>query len=227
MNGSWLATARKEKGWTQQEAAARLGVSQTYWSLLEHGRRPVSRRLFGRLRRHVNVPATLAPLEPRRRVSTDAENLARTLAGLGYPGFSHVRPRKTTNPATFLLGALRLSDLESRLAEALPWVTWRYWDLDWDWLLERARVGDLQNRLGFVVSLAKQVATRKGDDVAAGALAAVLQRLERSRLVREDTFCRESMLASERRRLATARSDDAAHWNLLSDLSADRLPYAA
>lgn len=226
MDGSWLVTARKEKGWTQQEAAARLGVSQTYWSLLEHGRRPVSGRLFGRLRRHFTLPPTLAPLEPNRPVSTEPDKFAGTLAGLGYPGFSHLRPRRTTNPAPFLLAALRLSDLESRLAEALPWVAWRYWDLDWDWLLERARVDDLQNRLGFVVSLAKEVATRKGDDAAAAALAAVLERLERSRLVREDTFCRESMLSSERRWLTTARSDEAAHWNLLSDLSADRLPYA-
>ena len=100
-------------------------------------------------------------------------------------------------------------------------------DLDWDWLLDRVKVGDLQNRLGFVVSLARQVAERRGDDPAAAALAAVQQRLERSRLVRQDTFCRESMLPAERRWLATARSDDAAHWNLLSDLSADRLPYAA
>lgn len=104
----------------------------------------------------MNVPAARAPLEPPR-ASTEPDRLARMLAGLGYPGFSHVRPRATSNPAAFPLAALRLSDLDSRLAEALPWVAWRYWDLDRGWLLERARVADLQNRLGFAVTLAKQL----------------------------------------------------------------------
>jgi hypothetical protein len=58
-------------------------------------------------------------------------------------------------------------------------------------------------------------------------LAVVEQRLERARLVREDTLCRESMPQAERRWLGRARSPEAAHWNLLSDLRAERLPYAA
>jgi len=92
---------------------------------------------------------------------------------------------------------------------------------------DRVKVGDLQNRLGFVVSLATQVASSKGDHAAVSTLAAVEQRLERSRLVREDTLCREGMPQAERRWLGTARSPEAAHWNLLSDLRPERLPYAA
>jgi transcriptional regulator with XRE-family HTH domain len=226
MSGSWLTTARKQKGWTQQEAAARFGVSQTYWSLLEHGRRPVPARLLATLRRRFKVPATLAPLAERPAPQT-AEALAAALAGLGYPGFAYLRPRTFVNPAVLLLAALRRPDLETRLAEALPWVAWHYRGLDWTWLLDRMKVADLQNRLGFVVSLAKQVASSKGDHAAVSTLAAVEQRLERARLVREDTLCREGMSQTERRWLGTARSPEAAHWNLLSDLRADRLPYAA
>jgi transcriptional regulator with XRE-family HTH domain len=226
MSGRWLTTARKRKGWTQQEAAARFGVSQTYWSLLEHGRRPVPSLLLGKLRRHFDVPPTLAPLAERTAPRT-AEALAAALAGVGYPGFAYFRPRAFVNPAVLLLAALRTPDLEARLAEALPWVAWHYRGLDWTWLLDRVKVADLQNRLGFVVSLARQVASSKGDHAAVSTLAPVEQRLERARLVREDTLCRESMPQAERRWLGTARSPEATHWNLLSDLRADRLPYAA
>ena len=178
------------------------------------------------MRRHFDVPATLAPLADRTAPRT-AEALAAGLAGLGYPGIAYLRARAFVNPAVLLLAALRSPDLETRLAEALPWVAWHYHGLDWTWLLDRVKVADLQNRLGFVVSLAKQVASSKGDHAAVSTLAAVDQRLERSRLVREDTLCREGMPQAERRWLASARSPEAAHWNLLSDLRAERLPYAA
>jgi hypothetical protein len=86
---------------------------------------------------------------------------------------------------------------------------------------------DQQNRLGFVVALAKAVAASHGDLPSAAKLATVETRLERGRLVREDTLCRETMTDGERRWLASARSSLAAHWNVLSDLRAENLPYAA
>ena len=131
------------------------------------------------------------------------------------------------NPAVVLWAALRSADLETRLVEALPWVAWKYSDLDWDWLLQRLKVTDLQNRLGFVVALAKDVAACHGDLASAAKLAAVETRLERGRLAREDTLCRETMTDAERRWLASARSALAAHWNVLSDLRPENLPYAA
>ena len=109
-----------------------------------------------------------------------------------------------------LLAALRSTALETRLAEALPWVAWQFHALDWEWLLARVKVDDVRNRTGFVVTLARRVAARKGDATAASALGAVEQRLERSRLVREDTLGRETMRPAERRWLATARSPKAA-----------------
>ena len=59
--------------------------------------------------------------------------------------------------------------------------------------MQRAKLHDLQNRLGFVVALARQVAERKEQATTAATLAAVEQQLEPSRLAREDTLCRESM----------------------------------
>ena len=227
MSTTWLLTARMKKGWTQADAASRLGVSQGYWSLLETGRRAVPARLLPSLRRQLPVPATTAPLN-ERAVQAEDGSLARALAVLGYPGFAHLRAKRAApvNPAVVLLVALRMPDLDARVVEALPWVVRTYTDLDWPWLVRRAKVDDLQNRLGFVVGLAREVASRAEDDIALNALTPVLQTLDGSRLVKEDTLCRSSMPTAERRYLASARSDMARHWNVMSDLKADALPWA-
>jgi len=225
MNGAWLREQRERKGWTQEQAAARLGVSQTYLSLLENGRRPVSKSLAQRLERRFAVPPTVLPVATKSL--DNAQSLAEGLAALGYPGFTHFNPRRRVNPARLLVDALRMHDLEPRLGEALPWVAWHYADLDWDWVVREAKLHDLQNRLGFVVGLARQVAERKEQQATAGALAAVEQRLERSRLAREDTLCHESMTQAERRWLRERRSNEAQHWNVLTSLVPDHLSYAA
>src|SRR5438128_2305572 len=104
MNGHWLREERERKGWTQERAAARLGVSQTYLSLLENSRRPVSRRLAMKLHRQFAVPPTALPVEATD-VQKDAQSLAEGLAALGYPGFAHFK-RRRHNPAQLLFAAL-------------------------------------------------------------------------------------------------------------------------
>ena len=226
MNGAWLRDQRRRKGWTQERAAAKLGVSQTYLSLLENGQRPVSQRLAQRLERKFAVPPTVLPVAMKSGLD-DAQSFVEGLAALGYPGFAHFNHGRRVNPAQLLLEALRMHDLERRLAEALPWVAWRYPDLDWDWLVREAKLLDLQNRLGFVVGLAKQVAERNEQTADAEALATVERRLEPSRLAREDTLCHESMTQAESGWLREHRSTHARHWNLLTGLVPDHLSYAA
>ena len=120
------------------------------------------------------------------------------------------------------------ADLETRLTEALPWVLLTYPELDWDWLVRHAKLQDVQNRLGFVVAMAKSLAGNKVEhERAFQHLSAVEQQLERGRLAREDTLCRESMPAAERRWLEANRSPLARHWNLLTGLTADQLAYAS
>jgi hypothetical protein len=201
-------------------------VSQTYLSLLENGQRPVSQRLAQKLERKFAVPATVLPVAMKSSLD-NAQSLVEGLAALGYPGFAHFNRGRLVNPAQLLFDALRMHDLEPRLGEALPWVVWRYPDLDWGWLIREAKLHDLQNRLGFVVGLAKQVAQRHEQTADAEALAAVERRLESSRLAREDTLCRESMTQAERRWLREHRSTHAQHWNLLTGLVPDHLSYAA
>lgn len=227
MQNSWLREARRRKGWTQSEAATRLGVSQTYLSLVENGRRALSKPLARKVQCDFEVPATELPVESKQASTNDPQAVANALAGLGYPGFTHLTRSRRMNPAQLLLTALRMPDLEPRLAEALPWVVWQHPSLHWQWLLAQAKLHDLQNRLGFVVALARQVADRHGQPDKASALAAVEQQLEPSRLVREDTLCHESMTQAERRWLRQRRPASARHWNLLTGLVPEHLSYAS
>lgn len=228
MTSDRFKAGRLQAGLTQKQAAAALGVSQPYLSQLEMGLRPVTPELARAATAVYRLPATALPMPepPSKEDLADAAQLARQLSGLGYPGFSHLRPRKA-NPAAVVLEALLQDDLETRLAEALPWVLLTFPDLDWAWLVRHAKVHDAQNRLGFVVAVAKDLAANRQDlESAFTQLSAIEQQLERSRLAREDTLCRESMPAVERRWLQTHRSALARHWNLLTGLTADQLSYA-
>jgi hypothetical protein len=137
-----------------------------------------------------------------------------------------LRPLKA-NPAAVVLEALLKKDLEARLAEALPWVLLKYPDLDWPWLVRHTKLQDAQNRLGFLVALAKNLAaSREQFQPALVQLTAAEQHLEQARLARDDTLCRESMPAAERHWLETNRSPLARHWNLLTGLTIEQLAYA-
>lgn len=226
-----LRLGRQRSGLSQVQAASRLGVSQSYLAMLEAG----TRRLTPDLARKVMRLYELSPsvLPPSRVVPQgqrlDQDALAAELAALGYPGFSHLRSpgRQPKNPVEVLLAALSQDDLDARLVEALPWVVLQYCDLDRAWLVREAKLGDLQNRLGFVVSLARRLAQRTGASQSVDALRDLEADLERSRLAREDTLCRRALPAAERRWLESHRSDEARHWNLLTDWTVDALRYAS
>lgn len=225
-----LAQGREKRGWTQAQAAARLQVSQSYLSRLEQGRRPVPARLARRAIQVLNLPPTAQPLATDNYdvpVLTPAA-LAAHLAALGYPGLAYQTPHHAPdNPATVLLAALGYEHLEMRLVEALPWVVWRYPGLDWGWLINAAKLRDCQNRLGFIVGLARQGAEQAGETDKATLLAQQETKLAHSRLAREDTLCHNQLPASEQKWLRTHRPAEAAFWNLLTDLSVAQLNYAA
>jgi transcriptional regulator with XRE-family HTH domain len=227
MTSERLRAGRLEAGLTQVRAAQRLGVSQPYLSQLEKGERPVTAELARAAATLYRLPPTALPMPESTPASTDPQRLARQLAGLGYSGFAHLRSLKA-NPAAVVLESLLQTDLEVRLAEALPWVLLSYPDIDWSWLVRHAKLHDLQNRLGFLVAVAKSVATTQPQFRGAlEPLSSVEKQLERARLAREDTLCRDSMPAAERRWLEENRSPLAQHWNMLSGLAADQLSYAA
>jgi transcriptional regulator with XRE-family HTH domain len=156
--------ARKDRKLTQEAVASLLGVSQTYVALLEKGKRQftnvLARKAVVRLKMN---PLALPLREPKRSLSSD--HFAKQFTSLGYPGFASMRSAWKRNPVQVLLDALAQDNLEARLTEALPWLLTNYANMSNStrtWMLEQARVRNLSNRLGFVVTLAMQVLAQKG-----------------------------------------------------------------
>jgi transcriptional regulator with XRE-family HTH domain len=228
MTGTDLRNGREQKGWTQEQSALKLGVSQPYLSLLEKGTRRVPAKLARKAATLFGLSAAKLPMETiaHRVQAKNDDALSSDLAALGYPGLSYLKSRRKRNPAEVVLSALMAENLDTRLAEALPWVLLKHPDLNWDWLVRAAKVNDLQNKLGFVTNVARRLAEKLAKDDVASLLREKESVLEESRLVREDTLCHDSLTQSERRWLQSNRSDEAKHWNLLTDLSPEHLSHA-
>ena len=229
MDGTTLREARQNKNWTQQKTARALGVTQAYLSMLEKGHRSVSESFLRKALKVFDLPPTALPLPEASGapVPSRKRDFTPDLAALGYPGFAYLRTKGQKNPAGVLLDALNEPNLDARVAEGLPWLALTYADMDWDWLVRNVKVCDRQNRLGFAVSLASEVAQSKNDSVRARKLRQCLQVLESARLAREDTFCHDSLTYAERKWLREHRSPLAAHWNLLTDMKGEQLAYAS
>jgi transcriptional regulator with XRE-family HTH domain len=210
-------------------ASGSLNVSQPYLSQLEEGLRAASRELARKAARLYGLPPTALPLpEPLEVRDVTPDEIQRKLAFLGYPGFAHVRRKAMSNPAEVVLNAVVKRDLDTRLVEALPWILSAYPDLNWEWLRDRAKLNNAQNRLGYLVHLAKQTARALPKRRrAVQALSRWEKELEEACLAREGTLCRDSMPEPERTWLRSNRPKAAAHWNLLTGLTFEQLPYAA
>jgi transcriptional regulator with XRE-family HTH domain len=228
MESQTLKRERSKRGWGQAEAARRLGVSQPYLAMLEGGKRHLTSALMRKAASVYGLPLELPVSEaftPAREV--EAEYLVQHLSQLKYPGFAYVRPRvPRKNPAEVLLTALAQKKLEPRVAEALPWLLLRYWRMDYRWLVEQAKRFDLQNRLGFVASLAHRLSERTAETHRTNTLSTLEATLDRSRLAHEDFFVRPPRNDAERQWLMQNRTGEAQHWNLLSDLQPEHLQYA-
>lgn len=230
MTGESLKRNRQGARWTQERLAARLGVTQEYVSLMERGRRPVPDHVARAVARLLALPATVLPVSESAADRTVSEQwVEHALARLGYPGFAYRKkagPR--SNPTEVLLRALTRDELDARLVEALPWLLLRFQGFAFETLSAPARLRDLQNRLGFIVSLAREAAEQDPQwSHRADELRRLEESLEPSRLAREEVW--GATAGGERMRtwLLQNRSETAEHWNLLTDLKKDHLPYVA
>jgi transcriptional regulator with XRE-family HTH domain len=219
-------SARMDKGWNQTQAARKLGVSQAHLNCLEHGKR----RLTPDLVRRATVvyglsPEVLPTSEAFAPERVDDQRLTEMLARLEYPGFAYLPTHAhKKNPLEFLLTALSQPSLDARVAAALPWVAFRFAKPD-SWLVENARKFNLQNKLGFVVSLAKRVAENQ-NRARLSDLSQLEQALDDSRLAKEDFLPRPPRTETEKEWLRNNRTEDAAHWNLLTRMRPEHLQYA-
>src|ERR1700693_4413325 len=227
MKSQELKQARQHRGWTQEEAASHLGVTQSYLNLLENGKRrltsKVGRRTVSVYRLSPDVLPVEEDFEPAR---TNDDQLVEWLAGLEYPGFAYLKTHAARkNPYEVLLTALGQTSVDGRVAEALPWVAMKYARLD-AWLVQTAPKFNLQNKLGFVVRLGRRVAESHSDNTRSKELGKLEEMLEDSRLAKEGFFYRPPITEREREWLSTNRTADAVHWNLLADMRPEQLSYA-
>lgn len=227
MTGQQLHQHRKRSGLTQKQAARALRVSQPYLSLLENGDRPLTPVLKRRAVKAFNLAVTELPsLAAQYKVATVTDDqLTADLSALGYPGFAYWKPSRKKNPADVLLSGLNADERAARLVEALPWLPFRFPDLDWNALVMTAKAHDLQNRLGFVTNVAKRMAKKYGKTATAKKLAMVENKLTASKLEKKATLCNETMTQAERNWLAHNSTKEAKHWHLLTDLSPDDLDH--
>jgi len=222
MSGSQVRCVRERLGLTQKQAAQQWGLSQTYVSLVESDKRPVPGRLAHLLAKSDPEMAAGLPVETADVASDD---LPAVLGALQYPGFAYLGDSaEVMNPAVVVLTALRSRVVPMRVTEAVPWVLATFPDLKWDWLVDQAKLANVQNRLGFVVGLAKEMAQKVGATETVQRLSEPEQRLEEARLANEDSLGRE-LTDVERRYFREVRSEMAVHWNLLTGLRAEDLQY--
>jgi hypothetical protein len=87
------------------------------------------------------------------------------------------------------------------------------------WLLETARKFNLQNKLGFVVRVARRAAETRSDKTKSQEL------VQLDNLLQEDFFYRPPRSESERDWLRENRTADAADWNPLTDMRPEHLFY--
>jgi transcriptional regulator with XRE-family HTH domain len=223
----WV-TARREAKMTQVQAASTLDISQPYLSQLEKGKRVAPPDLIQKAMAMYKVSPTALPLpKPEQATAVEPDYLEKELAALGYPGFAHVRSEERRNPAEVVYSAVLQSDLDTRLVEALPWVMTQFPDLNWCWLRDNTKLRNAQNRLGYLVHLAIEVAKKAKNGPDVETLSSWERDLEEARLARESTLCRESMPQREREWLRSHRPAAAEHWNLLTSLTSEQLRYAA
>ncbi len=223
--GDVLRNARLRQRLTQSDLAQHLEVSQGYVSLIERGERRCSDRLAKKLVAVLKLEPTALPVSSSVKPATPSTS-ARTLGRLGYPGFAHLGRVQMENPGETLLRVLVSDKPEARSVEGLAWLLLRYPNLDWKWMVNQAKVNDAQNRLGYVVTLARELADRKGDPLVANTLRHWEETLERSKLAREDAFGGSTLTDAERRWLRQHKSPEAAKWNMLASTTAEHLTNA-
>lgn len=213
---------------TQRQLAHELGVTQAYVSMLEKQRRHLPAHVVSHVLERYEVDPLALPWHGAEFwPKLDSALLSTQLAALGYPGFAYMKAQATWNPAELLVGALVKDELETRVAEALPWLVLNYDNLDWNRVANESKLRDAQNRLGFAVTLARKVAEGKGLSPATSRLVSLESQLQRSKLERVATFCNERMSTAEKRWLQNRSSPEAKQWNILSDLAPEHLAHAA
>jgi hypothetical protein len=149
--------------------------------------------------------------------------MADALNLLGHPGFRTLfyglEEETPPDPAVVLVAILSCDDLDESIVEAIPWLILRFEHLDWDWIVREAVSRRIQNRLGFMVNLAAQVAAEGAvEQERLVFLTRLEERLFEFRIDAEDALCSRRLGNERKQRLRELRSSEARQWGILSAL---------
>ncbi len=224
MRPEQVRSARQAAGSHTAAGSQAARISQAYLALLEGGHRPVTAKLASGSRSCTALARPPCRLDSERVDPRNSASLAAQLAALGYPGFRHLARRHKKNPAAVLLAAILAEDIEVRVIEALPWLVAEYSDLDWEWVIREAKLRDAQNRLGFLVTLARQVAEKRGNNEAANRLGRVGKGWTGRAWFARTPYARPRSPTLSAAGFARVRPPAAHYWNLLTDLDTHPCP---
>ena len=190
MTGNRMQQFRQNSGWNQARLAARLGVAQAYVSMME--REDVRCRIawrggaicFSCRPRFCRCPDKGAGQTGRRGLD------CRESRPVGISWFQvFVQARTKTASCRASSPGIGPPAARTEASEALAWLLLQFEDLDAAWLVGEAESPDLQNRLGFTVSLARNVAHHSPEfGHRSRSLKALEEKLKPSRLANEGTF---------------------------------------
>ena len=170
--------------------------------------------------------------------SFNEDDLEKALAALGYPGFAYLarfaefsgERERALDPAVLLRWAVIQDILDVRLIEGLPWLIAAYAvKIDWDKLVGDVEKDGTQNRLGYLVNLALELAELKqslSHPEARRLLNKSLLRLQEIRHSQEQTLMEEWSGPALRSWMRVNRPREASEWHLLTTLTTNDLQHA-
>jgi hypothetical protein len=131
---------------------------------------------------------TIKPGLDVRRAGESRVSVFRTLS----------RRTPTYTPARFLAHVLDLPKVEARVVDALPWLVYAFPLMEWDWLIREMMLRGRQNRLGFLVDLAIELAEALAETDRMRKLLPHRDLLDLIKLDQEDTLCNDDMREGSR-----------------------------
>ena len=164
----------------------------------------------------------------------DENYLEKALASLGYPGFAYLVPyfndQGAFDPTELIQWAVIQDVLDVRLIEAIPWLIAAYAaKIDWGKLINNVREHGAQNRLGYLVCLALDLAESKqslSHPETRQLLKGSLLQLQEIRQSQEQTLMEEWCGPALRAWMRVNRSREASEWHLLSTLTTNHVQHA-
>ena len=177
-------------------------------------------------------------MEAEAYLAFNEDHLEKALAVLGYPGFAYLTAylqfetgsKDAFDPGELIRWAITQNVINTRVTEALPWLIAAYaTQINWEKLIGSAQQQKVQNRLGYLASLALQLVESKqtlSRPEARLLLQESLLRLQGIQQPQEQTLMNEEIGPVMRNWVIGNRPPEAAKWHILTTITTDDLQHA-